>query len=135
MRQTNTWTEFARLVGYMADVAPVYFLLAVLPAVALWKHGTRAGFSAFAIVVLAHVGPLSMLFMGAALHGQARSHSFLGWIQLAVGVISIAIVIIATKPLRRLIPQWAFTLFFAGVAIMNVLAYFIGGMALADDWV
>jgi hypothetical protein len=119
----------------MSDIAPVYVLLAVLPVVAFWKHGSRSALRAISIVVLAHLGPLAGLFMGAALYGQARSHNYLGWLHFALFIISIAAVVMATKPLRPFIPQWAFTLFFAGVAIMNLFAYFVGGMALADDWV
>lgn len=131
----DTWATFVWLLRLTSDVAPVYVLLVLLPLVALWQQGYRGALRAFAGVLLAHLGPLAMLLMGAAFYGEGRSNSVLGFVQLALGAAGSVLVIYVTKPLRGVLPGWAFTLFFFGVGILTVLTWLVAGMALADDWV
>jgi hypothetical protein len=108
--------------------------LAVLPAVAFTKGGWRAGLQGLTGVLLAHLGPIAMLYMGAAMYGAGRADWRLQALQLALGVVSVILVVGATKSLRPLVPPWAFALFFVGIAIMSLFAWAVGGMALVDDW-
>ncbi|MEP6935168.1 MAG: hypothetical protein ABI988_14740 [Nitrospirota bacterium] len=130
----DTWSRFVGLVGTTADALPVYLLLAVLPVVALGRGGWRAGLRGLTGVLLAHLAPIAMLYMGAAMFGEGRSNWRLQGLHTAIGVAGVVLVVGATKSLRPLVPPWAFTLFFVGVAIMSLMAWLISGMALVDDW-
>jgi hypothetical protein len=135
LRTQNTLDTFVWLIAQLRDVAPVYLLLGLFPAVALYRRGVQGLLRGLLVLFAAHAGPALVLLMGAALYGHGRTYAWLGLLQVAVVVAGILLVIVTSKPLLGVVPVWAYVLFFAGVAIMNLLAWAVGGMALADDWI
>ncbi len=135
MDKPDAVKTFFWLLQMTTEVAPAYLALLILPIVAFRFQGGAAAIRATIAVILAHVGPLLMLLMGASLFGQGRSHAWLSVVQTAVAVAGVWLVVRFTKRLRSDMPRWVFVLFFVGVGIITVFAWFIGGMALVDDWV
>ena len=43
--------------------------------------------------------------------------------------------ILVTRPLSGRVPNWAFVLFFFGVAVLTLIAGAITAMALVNDWI
>lgn len=137
MRGADTWRTFAWLMRmtFEKDVLPAYLLLASLPFVALYRRQYSAALRAIAAIILAHVVVLGVLLMGATFYGAAQSYPVLGFVQLAIALGGVGGVFVFTNPLRRTTPRWALACFVVGVAILNLIALFVGGMALANDWV
>jgi hypothetical protein len=131
---TDPAATFFWLLSMTADVAPAYFALLVLPAAALRCVGIGGAGRALSGVLLAQVGPLAMLAMGAWLFGQGRVHPALQIVQLAVGLGGAFLTILVTRPLSPRVPNWAFVLFFFGLAVITLIAGAIAGMALVNDW-
>lgn len=116
------------------DIQPAVLLLVILPLFAL-IYARAAGLArALAAVAIWQVGPLLMLAMGAWLYGQGGSRPYLWKVQLLVGVLGVGGVIPAITPLVAPVPKWVFASFFVAVAVTSLLALFVGGMALYDDW-
>ena len=75
-----------------------------------------------------------MVLIGAALYGAGRSHGLLTYVHPLVGLAGLLLVSFS-YPLRQSVPSPAFAAFYVGLAILTLMALFVSGMALVDDWV
>ena len=115
-------------------LTPAYWLVAPLPILALYNRQYAGALRALTGVVLAHLGAVAVLFMGAAIYGAARSSVMLNLAQLAVAVGGVLSAPLITKPLREPFPG-AYGVYVVGCCVLNLWASVVGSLALNNDWI
>ena len=118
----DTWKTLAWLVRMTFEVLTpaywLYWLLAPLPILALYKRQYAGALRALTGVVLAHLGAVAVLDLA----------------QLAVAVGGVVSALLITKPLREPFPR-VYGVYVVGCCVLNLWASVVGSMALNNDWI
>ena len=120
------------------DIWPVYFLFAAVLLCAA-TVGRAVTARAFALMTIVHAGPLGVLVWATVMFGQSSAGpaqiTWMELVQLGILFFGLAVVVMLWWSIRKMLPNWTALAFFAAVAIINLMAMFVTGMALTNDWI